>query len=178
MTGDKSRFLSLEAYDGGTVTFGDNMKGEIIAKGKVGRSSSHAIDNVFLVENLKHNLLSISQFCDKGNSVKFTSERCIISRNDTGDTVLEGIRKGNTYVVDLDTVPKTSLTCLSVIEEDPLLWHKRLGHASHTLINTLKLKDLVRGLPAIKFLKNEICDPCAKGKQVRSSLKSKNMVTM
>ena len=90
MTGDKSKFLSLETYDGGTVTFGDNMKGEIIAKGKVGRSSSHAIDNVFLVENLKHNLLSISQFCDKGNSVNFTSDKCIISRSDTGDTVLEG----------------------------------------------------------------------------------------
>ena len=43
MTGDKSKFLSLEAYPGGTVTFGDNKKGEVIAKGKVGRSSSHSI---------------------------------------------------------------------------------------------------------------------------------------
>ena len=118
MTGDRLNFLSLETYDGGTVTFGDNMKGEIIAKGKVGRSSSHAIDNVFLVENLKHNLLSISQFCNKGNSVNFTSKKCIISRSDTGDTVLQGIRKGNTYVVDINTVPKSSLTCLSFIEED------------------------------------------------------------
>ena len=47
MTGDKSKFLLLETYSGGIVTFGDNMKGEIITKGKVGRSSSHAIDNVF-----------------------------------------------------------------------------------------------------------------------------------
>ena len=53
MTGDKSKFLSLEAYDGGTVTFGDNMKGEIIAKGKVGRSCSHAIDNVFFSREFK-----------------------------------------------------------------------------------------------------------------------------
>ena len=174
MTGDKSKFLSLEAYDGGTMTFGNNMKGEIIAKRKVGRSSSHAIDNVFLVENLKYNLLSISQFCDKGNSVNFTSEKCIISRNHTKDAVIEGIRKGNTYVVDLDTVPKSSL---SVIEDDPLLWHKRLGHATYTLINSLRSKDLVRGLPSIKFLKDEICDPCAKRKQVRSSFKSKNVVT-
>ena len=162
-TGDKSKFLSLEAYDGGTVTFDENMKGEIIAKRTVGRSSSHAIDNVFLVENLKHKLLSISQFYDKGNSVNFTSKTCIISRNDTGDTVLEGIRKGNTYVVDLDSVPKSSLTCLSVIEDNPLLWHKRLGHARYTLINSLISKDLVRGLLAIKFIKDEICDPCAKG---------------
>ena len=60
MKGDKSKFLLLETYDGGTVTFGDNMKGEIMAKGKVGKSSFHAIDNIFLVDNLKHNLLSIS----------------------------------------------------------------------------------------------------------------------
>ena len=90
------------------MTFGDNMKGEIIAKGKVGRSISHAIDNVFLVENLKHNLLCISQFCDKGNSVNFTSEKCVISRSDTENTILEGIRKGNTYVVDINTVPKSN----------------------------------------------------------------------
>ncbi|XP_057546012.1 uncharacterized protein LOC130825003 [Amaranthus tricolor] len=139
MTGDKSRFLSLEAYDGETVTFGENMKGEIIAKGRVGR--------------------------------------CIITRKDTGDVVLEGVRKGNTYVVDLNTVPKSSMTCLSVIEEDPLLWHKRLGHASFSLINTLRTKDLVRGLPSIKFVKDEICDPCTKGKQVRSSFKPKNVMT-
>ena len=77
MAGDRSKFFSLETYDGGTMTFGDNIKGEIITKGKVGRSSSHAIDNVFLVENLKYNLLSISQFCDKGNSVNFTSENVL-----------------------------------------------------------------------------------------------------
>ena len=64
MTGDRSKFLSLETYDGGTMTFSDNIKGEIITKEKVGRSSSHAIVNVFLTENLKHNLLSISRFCD------------------------------------------------------------------------------------------------------------------
>ena len=118
MTREKSKFLSLETYDGETVTFGDNMKDETIAKGKVGRSSSHAIDNVLLVENLKHNLLSISQFCDKGNSKKFPFENCIISRNDTGDFVLEGIRKGNTYIVDINNLPKSNQTCLNVIEED------------------------------------------------------------
>ena len=53
MTGDKTKFLSLETYDGGTVTFGENMKGEIIAKGKVERSSSHPIDNVFFSREFK-----------------------------------------------------------------------------------------------------------------------------
>ena len=79
--------------------------------------------------------------------------------------------------MDINTVPESSLTCLSVIEEDPLLWHKRLGHASFSLINTLRSKDLVRGLLSIKYLNDEICDPCAKGKHVRSSFKPKNVVT-
>ncbi|XP_021714891.1 uncharacterized protein LOC110682855 [Chenopodium quinoa] len=175
MTGDESRFLSLTAFPGGTVTFGDNKKGNIVAIGKVGRSSSHAIDNVFLVEGLKHSLLSISQFCDKGNSVSFSSEKCKIINNNTGKLVLEGTRKGNTYTVDLNTVPTYNLSCLSVIEDDPLLWHKRFGRASLSLLDKLRSKDLVIGLPLIKFLKDKTCEACIKGKHVRSSFKSKKM---
>ncbi|XP_021749508.1 uncharacterized protein LOC110715248 [Chenopodium quinoa] len=124
MTGDKSKFLSLEDCPGGTLTFGDNKKGEIIGKGKIGRSKSHSIDNVFLVEGLMHNLLSISQFSDKGNSVSFTSDSCNIINNKSGK---------------------------------------------------LRARNLVVGLPIIKFLQNKVCDACVKGKHVRSSFKLKKM---
>ena len=63
MTGDKSKFVSLSTYEGGSVTFSDNKKGNIVVMGKVGKSPSHSIDNVFLVEGLNHNLLSIFQLC-------------------------------------------------------------------------------------------------------------------
>ncbi|XP_021718968.1 uncharacterized protein LOC110686665 [Chenopodium quinoa] len=165
MTGDKSKFLSLEAYPGGSVTFRDNKKGEVIAKGKVGRSSSHSIENVPLVEGLMHNLLSISQFCDKGNSVSFTSDSCNIINDKTGRVVLEGTRKGNTYIVDLNSVPRNNLTCLSAINDDPLLWHKRFGHASFSLMDKLRARNLVIGLPSVKFLIQHICDACVRGKQ-------------
>ena len=69
MTGDKYNFLSLTALHNGSVTFGDNKKGKIVGIGKIGKSPTHSIDNVYLVKGLKHNLLSISQFCDKGNIV-------------------------------------------------------------------------------------------------------------
>ncbi|XP_021774596.1 uncharacterized protein LOC110738494 [Chenopodium quinoa] len=100
-----------------------------------------------------------------------------IIQNDTGKVLLEGTRKGNTYTVDLNTVPRNNLTCLSVIEDDPLLWHKRFGHASFSLIDKLRTRNLVEGLPSIKFLCDKICDACVKGKQVRSSFKSKKMVS-
>ena len=159
------------------MTFGDNKKGEIIAKGKVGKSSSYCIDNVFLVEGLRHNLLSISQFCDKGNSVSFTSNFCRIINDNTGKVVLEGTRRGNTYSMDLNSIPRNNLTCLSVIDDDPLLWHNRFGHASLSLMNKLTSKELVIGLPKVKFSDHYVCEACVKGKHVRSSFKSKNMVS-
>ena len=122
MTGDQSKFLSLSTYHGGTVTFGDNLTSNIVAVGKIGKSLSHYIDSVFLVEGLKHSLLNISQFYDKGNIVKFTNESCVVSNKSIGTKILEGTRKGNTYMVDLNLVPRNNLTRLSVIEEDPLLW--------------------------------------------------------
>ena len=56
MTGDVWQFTSLEALNGGSVTFGDNGKGKIIRNGKVHISPSTCISNVLLVEDLKHNL--------------------------------------------------------------------------------------------------------------------------
>ncbi|XP_021734890.1 uncharacterized protein LOC110701565 [Chenopodium quinoa] len=94
---------------------------------------------------------------------KFQKEKKII-HNDTGNIILEGTRKGNTYVVDLNEVPNSSLTCLSVIENDPLLWHKRFGHASFTLLDKLRSKELVEGLPCIKFLYDKVCDAFVRGK--------------
>ena len=64
---------------------------------------------------------------------------------------MEGTRKGNTYVVDLNFVPRNNLTCLSVIDDDRLLWHMRLRHASFSLLDKLRSKDLVLGLPSIKL---------------------------
>ena len=61
MTEDKSNFLSLTAFDGGGVAFGKEKSGKIIRVDKIGKSLFHSIDNVYLVDGLQHNLLSMSQ---------------------------------------------------------------------------------------------------------------------
>jgi len=43
-------------------------------------------------------------------------------------------------------------------------------------LNKLVSKDLVVGLPSIKFNDGKVCDACARGKQVRNSFKLKNYV--
>ncbi len=177
MSGDKEQFLSLTAFQGGHVTFGDNSKGLIKGVGKVGKSLSQAIDNVYYVEGLKHNLLSISQLCDKGNKVNFESNTCHIVNPKTGELICEGTRHNNVYITYLSQIPQNSALCLSVVEDDQWLWHKRLGHVSFTLLNKLRTQDLVIGLPNIKYVADQLCQECAKCKHVRSSFKPKKVVS-
>ena len=65
MTEDETQSISLNPKDRGLVIFGDNNKGNIIGIGNIDKNSSTSIENILIVKGLKHNLLSISQLCDK-----------------------------------------------------------------------------------------------------------------
>ncbi|MDM1786909.1 hypothetical protein HX128_20980, partial [Acinetobacter bereziniae] len=79
MSGDEKQFFTLERKEGGIVTFGDNSKGKIIGIGKIQITPSTFIDSVLFVDNLKHNLLSISQLCDKDFNISFESSLCKVT---------------------------------------------------------------------------------------------------
>jgi hypothetical protein len=56
--------------------------------------------DVLLVEYLKHNFLSVSQVCDRGCEVVFTSKDCRIKSVHSGQLVAKGIRtENNVYVL-------------------------------------------------------------------------------
>ena len=61
---------------GPMVTFGDNNKGKTDGYGCL-EADNVIINNVSCVEGLKHNLLSISQFCDKGYNVFILTKRSV-----------------------------------------------------------------------------------------------------
>ncbi|XP_070056795.1 uncharacterized protein [Nicotiana tomentosiformis] len=122
-------------------------------------------------------LLSISQICDKGNKVVFLSKSCTITNLITGGVVLIAKMYKTIYVVDFDSLNGCDLTCLSAVYDDAQLWHKRLRHASFSLLNKIIKKDLVRGLPKSKLKDHKMCDACVKGKQVRSPFKPKKEVS-
>ena len=64
-----------------------------------------------------------------------------------------------------------------VKNDESWLWHRRLAHIHTNHLNNLKSKDLVSSLPNIKFQNNRLCDACVKGKQIRTSFKSKDIVS-
>ncbi|XP_049360750.1 uncharacterized protein LOC125825454 [Solanum verrucosum] len=151
MTRSTKSFISLKALQGRGVSFGDGKKGHILGVGRVGKSLEDSIENVYYVSGLKYNLLSVSQICDKGSEVKFSSDKCIVTSLTNKKLILMARRRKNMYVVDLETPHGDDLTYLSAQSENDVLWHRRLGHVSSSLLNKLVSRDLVRGLPKLKF---------------------------
>jgi len=175
MTGDKQCFISFIKKEGGLVTFGNNDKGQIKGKCIIGKKDSTKIEDVQYVEGLKHNLLSISQLCDSCFEVIFKPNICEVKQTSSGKIFFNGSRKKNLYVLYLDNIPAES--CFITIEKDKWIWHKRAGHVRMKTISIISELDLVRGLPKINFDKDKICEACTKGKQVKSTFKSINIIS-
>nr|GEU93529.1 putative ribonuclease H-like domain-containing protein [Tanacetum cinerariifolium] len=181
MIGSMSYLLDFEAINGGYVTFGGNLKGgKITGKGKI-KTGKLDFDDVYFSKELKFNLFSVSQMCDKKNSVLFTDTECIVLSSDfklpdESHVLLRVPRENNMYNVDLkNIVPSGDLTCLfaKATLDESNLWHRRLGHFNFKTMNKLVKGNLVRGLPSKVFKYNHICVACKKGKQHRASCKTK-----
>ncbi|GJV27660.1 putative ribonuclease H-like domain-containing protein [Tanacetum coccineum] len=181
MTGNMSYLTDYEDIDGRYVAFRGNPKGgKITGKGTI-KTGNLDFENVYFVRELKFNLFSVSQMCDKKNSVLFNDTECIfLSPNfkliDESQVLLRVPRKNNIYSVDLkNIVPKGGLTCLfaKATSDESKLWHRRLGHLNFKTMNKLVKGNLVRGLPSKLFENDQTCVACQKGKQHRASCKSK-----
>nr|GEY81768.1 ribonuclease H-like domain-containing protein [Tanacetum cinerariifolium] len=154
--------------DGEFVSFrGNSKKGKITKKGKI-RTSKLDFEDVYFVKELKFNLFSVSQMCDKKNSVLFTDTACVVLSPDfklTNESyvLLKGPRKDNMYSVDLKNVfPQGGLTCLfsKASFDESTLWHRRLGHVNFKTINKVVKGNLVRGIENLIDLRVKVirCD--------------------
>ncbi|GJV59244.1 retrovirus-related pol polyprotein from transposon TNT 1-94 [Tanacetum coccineum] len=70
---------------------------------------------------------------------------------------------------------KSSPICLlsKASKNKSWLWHRRLNHLNFGTINDLAKKDLVRGLPRLKFEKDHLCSACQLGKSKKHTHKPK-----
>nr|GEZ62540.1 retrovirus-related Pol polyprotein from transposon TNT 1-94 [Tanacetum cinerariifolium] len=125
------------------------------------------------IDNLGFNLLSIGQIFDNKCRVTFSEHDSEITKD--GKVIGRGIRKKGLYVMKLGNKLKDQI-CLTTINENSTLWHRRLGLANMRLIQSLASKELVRNLPKLKF-DQHFCDACKIGKQAHASHKAKNVVS-
>ena len=130
------------------------------------------------VKGLKHNLLSISQLCDKCFRVCFDAHACHVINSNTNHIIYMGKKHDNVYVIYINEIVFNDESCLIANDvNDSWLWHRRLGHAGMKTLSKLVKNDLVIEFPKLNFDKDKICNACQFGKQVRNSFKSKNLVS-
>ena len=97
MTGNRNTFQKIQTKTR-TVTFGNDNSSKVLGKGTVTLGSKDAaIENVLLIENMRHNLLSVSQMCDQGHVLTFTSKDYKIRREDSGKLVATASKPQTRY---------------------------------------------------------------------------------
>nr|GEU79521.1 hypothetical protein [Tanacetum cinerariifolium] len=156
-----------------TIRFGNDQFEPILRYGDLVQGNI-TINRVYYVKGLKHNLFLVGQFCDADLKVAFWKFTCFV-RDLQGNDLLTGNRGSDLYTISLQESTSSTPLCL-MAKASPTqawLWHQRLSHLNFDYINLLSKKDVVIGLPKLKYVKDQPCSSCEVSKAKRSSFKSK-----
>ncbi|GKD22185.1 retrovirus-related pol polyprotein from transposon TNT 1-94 [Tanacetum coccineum] len=164
MTRDRPRLRNFVKKFIGTVRFGNDHFGAIMGYEDYVIGDS-VISRVYYMEGLGHNLFSVEQFYDSDLEVAFRKHSCYV-RDTDGVGLVKGSRASNLHTISVEDMIKSSPIYLlsKASKNKSWLWHRRLNHLNFGTINDLAKKDLVRGLPRLKFEKDHLCSACQLGK--------------
>nr|GEU97712.1 Gag-pre-integrase domain, Gag-polypeptide of LTR copia-type [Tanacetum cinerariifolium] len=96
-------------------------------------------------------------------------------RDIQGNDLLTGNHGYDLYTISLQEITSSTPICF-MAKASPTqawLWHQRLSHLNFDCINLLSKKDIVIGLPKLKYVKDQLCSSCEVSKAKRSSFKTK-----
>jgi len=166
MAGHKNIFISLNKERDGSVSFVNENSTKIIGKCIVKLGSKDSKEkNALLVENMKHNLISVSQMSDQGHRIIFDLDKCEIRNKGLGKLVATTIRtSSNTYI--LNEIGKER--CYLGKKNESFLWLIRMGHMNFDNMVKISRKEPVREIPEISKPASTMCKHCLHGKQTRT----------
>jgi hypothetical protein len=179
MMEEKKMFTSYvknrDSHD--TIIFGHGNQGKVKGLGKIAITTEHSISNVFLVESLGYNLLSVSQLCHIGYICLFTNIDVSVFRRSDGSLAFKGVLDDKLYLVDFSKENVDLDACLIAKTNMGWLWHRCLAHVGMKDLHKLLKGEHVLGLTDVYFEKDRPCAACQAGKQVGSNHQSKNMMS-
>ncbi|GJT58597.1 retrovirus-related pol polyprotein from transposon TNT 1-94 [Tanacetum coccineum] len=173
MTGNLKLLCNFVEKFLGTVHFGNDQFAPILGYGDLIQGNV-TIKRVYYVEGLNHNLFSVGQFCDADLEVAFRKSTCFV-RDLQGNDLLTGSRGSDLYTISLQETTSSTPICF-MAKASPTqawLWHRRLSHLNFDYITFLSKKEVVNGLPKLKYVKDQLCSSCEMSKAKRSSFKTK-----
>nr|GEU53000.1 retrovirus-related Pol polyprotein from transposon TNT 1-94 [Tanacetum cinerariifolium] len=89
--------------------------------------------------------------------------------------LLIGNRRSDLYTISLQESTSSTPLCLmaKATPTQVWLWHRMLSYFNFDYINMLSKKEIMIGLPKLKYVKDQLCSSCELSKAKRSSFKSK-----
>lgn len=193
-----SHFSSLSspipiALSDNSTIYGTGV-GRVVVGVKVNGSWQRAIlEDVLYVPELHGNLLSVAQLTRRGNAVHFTNKGCEIYLSD-GTLLCKGLFHSNLYVLPIRAKPSVAarvaitelpcfpsegneasatavaLTARGTSKADAEIWHRRLAHLDYDAVIRMVKKGMVRGMEITGGIHPDTCEPCIKGKHMRSEI--------
>nr|GEV04891.1 integrase, catalytic region, zinc finger, CCHC-type, peptidase aspartic, catalytic [Tanacetum cinerariifolium] len=97
-----------------------------------------------------------------------------------GNDLLIDNRGSDLYTISLQEMTSSTPICL-MAKASPTqawLWHRILSHLNFDYINLLLKKDVMIGLPTLKYVKDQLCSSCEVSKAKRSSFKTKTVPSL
>nr|GEX37332.1 retrovirus-related Pol polyprotein from transposon TNT 1-94 [Tanacetum cinerariifolium] len=171
MTGVKSYLHKYIEQPRPNVVFEDDSTCTTKGYGSI-KCNGIVFTKVAIMNGLKYNLISISQFCDAKYIVQFDEKRGTIF-NSNKEVVMIAPRIRDVYVLDMTLSAQESCFFSKVSDNLNWLWHKRLANLNFKTINKLAKQNLVIGLPSLVYLKDKSCSSCEKGKHHWAIFKTK-----
>jgi hypothetical protein len=133
--------------------------------------------NIYLIESLGYNLLSVSQLCEMGYNCLFTNVGVTVFRREDSSTAFMGRLKGKLYLIYFSREKVEPKTCL--VAKSDLGWfgHRRLAHVGMRNLAKLQKGEHIIGLTNVVFEKDRLCSACQARKQVGVPHPAKNIMT-
>nr|GEV39188.1 retrovirus-related Pol polyprotein from transposon TNT 1-94 [Tanacetum cinerariifolium] len=118
--------------------------------------------------------------CPKDVNKRDKKKHSCYVRDTDGVELIKGSCGYNLYTISVKDMLKSSPIYLlnKASKNKSWLWHRRLNHLNIGTINEITKKDLVRGLPRLKFKKDHLCSACQlrKSKKHTHKPKAKNTI--
>jgi hypothetical protein len=155
MTGEKMFISYVKNKDSqDTIVFGDGNHGKVKGLVKISITTEHSISNVFLVQWIGYNLLSVIQLCHMGYNCLFTNIDVSVFRRSDGSLAFKGVLDDKLYLVDFTKENDDLDACLIAKSNMGWLWHRRLAHVGMKNLHKLIKEEHVLGLTDVCFEKD------------------------
>lgn len=171
MSADKHKFANFKKMEK-TLNLANENTTKITGVGSVkicvserGQEERVNVENVFYVEDLRANLLSISKVTDKGYDVCFYKNKAEI--REEGKVLYTANRIGNLYYLQdcLDIAGAANTEVSNKLDE----WHFKMGHLNERDLKHMARNNLVQGMQIGDAEKLSPCEICLSEKQTRKS---------